>query len=261
MKEYERQETGRRFLPLAPVYARLDGRSFSRFTQGMKRPCDPALSRCMIDVTRHLVAETGALIGYTQSDEISLVWQMPDYKSQMLFDGKVQKLVSVLASMATVKFALLCQAHWPDRVAKLLPTFDCRVFSLPNREEAANAILWREKDATKNSISMACRSVYSHHALHGKSSGEMQEMLFQKGINWNDYPAFFKRGTFLQRRRVIKPLDAETLAKILEKHRPTGAIERWEISEIDMPPFTQVTNRSAVVFDGAKPTVAVAAVA
>ncbi len=258
MKEYERQETERRFLPLAPVYARIDGRSFSRFTQGMDRPYDPALSRCMIEVTRHLVSETGALLGYTQSDEISLVWQMPDYKSQMLFDGKAQKLVSVLASMTAIKFGLLAQAHWPERVAKLLPCFDCRVFSLPNREEAANAILWREKDATKNSISMAARSVYSHNALHNQGAADMQEMLFQKGINWNDYPSFFKRGTFLQRRKVYKVLDGAVLAKIPAKHRPDGPIERWEIVELLMPPFTQVTNRAAVVFDGADPAVTVA---
>ena len=86
----------------------------------------------------------------------------------------------------------------------------------------------------------------------------MQEMLFQKGINWNDYPAFFKRGTFLQRRRVFKALDAETLARIPEKHRPAGPIERWEIVELDMPPFTQIINRAAVVFDGSDPAVATA---
>ena len=79
----------------------------------------------------------------------------------------------------------------------------------------------------------------------------MQEMLFQKGINWNDYPAFFKRGTFVQRRRVLKDLDAEKLARIPETHRPDGPIERCEVLAVDMPPFSAVTNRVAVIFEGA----------
>ena len=73
MKDYERRETSRKFLPLAPVYARIDGRCFSSFTRGMERPYDVRLTRCMVETTKHLVKETGALIGFCQSDEISLV--------------------------------------------------------------------------------------------------------------------------------------------------------------------------------------------
>jgi tRNA(His) 5'-end guanylyltransferase len=258
MKDYERRETARKFLPLAPVYARIDGRCFSAFTRGMERPYDVRLTRCLIETTKHLVKETGALIGFCQSDEISLVWQMPDTKTEMLFDGKVFKLTSLLASMATAKFMSAALAHWPEKVMRQLPTFDARVFELPNREEATNAILWRERDATKNAISMAARSVYSATALHRKSGREMQEMLFQKGINFNDYPSFFKRGTFVQRRRVLKPLTDEILAKIPEAHRPTGPIDRWEILELEMPSFTTVINRVAVVFEGADPVTAAA---
>jgi tRNA(His) guanylyltransferase len=255
MKEYESRETSRKFLPLAPVYARLDGKCFSSFTRGMDRPFDALMTRCMVETTKHLVKETAALIGYCQSDEISLVWQMPDTKTEMLYDGKVFKLTSVLASMATAKFMAVAHEHWPEKVMRELPVFDARVFELPNQTEAANAILWRERDATKNAISMATRSVYSANDMHGKSSNEMQEMLFAKGINFNDYPAFFKRGTFVQRRRVFKELDLETLARIPEKHRPIGPIERHEIVELEMPSFTKVVNRVGVVFGGEDPQV------
>lgn len=256
MKEYEAAETSRHFMPLLPIYARIDGRCFSSFTQGMARPYCSILSHIMIETTKYLVEATNAKMGYTQSDEISLVWLQDSYDSEMFFCGKVQKLCSVLASMATAKFNHLCAVSvYGDRARKMLPAFDCRVFQLPNRVEAANAFLWREKDATKNAISMAARSFYSHNALHGKSSSEMQEMIFQKGQNFNDYPPFFKRGTFVRRITEERPFTLEELEAIPEKHRPTPEtlVMRSRVIELDMPIFTTVLNRDAVIFDGAEP--------
>src|ERR1700761_6891397 len=83
---YEAPETERRFLPMLPIYARLDGRSFSRLTKDMARPYDVRMSDAMVDTTKYLVGETHALIGYTQSDEISLVWFYPSFNSGMMFD-------------------------------------------------------------------------------------------------------------------------------------------------------------------------------
>lgn len=214
MKHYEAAETERFFMPLLPIYARIDGRCFSRFTHGLNRPFDVRISRAMVETTKHLVEESHARIGYTQSDEISLIWQQEDYDSEVFFSGKIHKLVSVLASLASVTFNHLCLAEESlrERTLQMLPVFDCRVFQLPNRIEAANAILWREKDATKNAVSMAARSFYSHQELAGKSSADMQEMIFQKGQNFNDYPTFFKRGTFVRRLTEQRPFTAEELA-------------------------------------------------
>lgn len=113
--------------------------------------------------------------------------------------------------------------------------------------------LWREMDATKNAISMAARSVYSHAALDHKTGSEMQEMLFAKGINFNDYPAFFKRGTFVRRSTVERIFTEEELARIPEKHRPLpdATCVRAHITPLDMPRFSKVTNREAVIFEGA----------
>src|SRR6185369_15347403 len=104
IKRYEAGETEQYFMPLLPIYARIDGRCFSGFTSGLRRPYDERITRAMVETTRYLVEETHARIGYTQSDEISLVWQQDRYDSESLFGGKVHKLVSVLASMATAKF-------------------------------------------------------------------------------------------------------------------------------------------------------------
>jgi len=254
MKDYEARETARRFLPMLPVYARIDGRSFSAFTRGMERPYDEAMTEAMVKTTERLVEETGAIVGYTQSDEISLLWYSADFKSELFFGGKVFKLTSVCASLATSIFAQIGGKVWPERFERAPVCFDCRVFQLPTKDEAANVMLWRELDATKNAISMATRCYYSTKEMFGKNGGEMQEMLFQKGVNFNDYPARFKRGTFIQRRTVVKELDAEILAKIPEDKRPDGPIERQIVTRLDMPKFSTVTNRVAVLFDGASPS-------
>lgn len=258
IKVYEAAETGRRFMPLLPVVARLDGRSFSRFTKGMDRPFDEAMQRVMALTAEHLLDESDARVAYTQSDEISLVWEQREPKSQIFFDAVIFKMCSTLAALATAKFNLHAAILWPERVngASALPTFDCRVFQVPNRDEAANALLWREQDATKNAITQTAQCYHSHKELHGKNGKEKQEMLFAKGVNFNDYPASFKRGTWLRRVVVERMLTDAELERIPEQHRPTGPVQRHEIRTIDMPPFGRVVNRVAVVFDGADPKAA-----
>ena len=126
MKVFEQAEAGRRFLPLLPVVARLDGRGFSSFTRGLQRPFDSRMSDLMIETTKALVDETVAVCGYTQSDEITLAWYSDDYRSQIFFDGKIQKMVSTLAAIASVTFNKLLPQFLPEKVTAA-PTFDCRV--------------------------------------------------------------------------------------------------------------------------------------
>lgn len=256
MKQYESVETQRRLNSMQPIYARIDGRCFSGFTRGMARPFDATMSAAMSEVTSFLVEETHACMGYTQSDEISLCWLAETSESSILFDGKVQKMVSVLASIATAKFLQLALERWPEKCAETLPTFDCRVFQLPLREEAANAFLWRAQDATKNAISMAARSHFSAKTLHGKSGLEMKQMLAAKGIDFDDYPRGFRLGTFLRRVTIERPLSEEERERIPEKHRPASGtlFKRSHIATLEMPPFHQVANRAQVIFDGATPT-------
>jgi tRNA(His) 5'-end guanylyltransferase len=257
MKYYEARESERRFLPMLPVYARIDGRNFSAFTRGMERPYDPAMTEAMIKTTEALVEETHARIGYTQSDEISLVWLAERSDSSIFFDHRVGKMTSVLASLATAAFIrTLLDGPYASLVSRA-PHFDCRVFQVPSQEEAANAFLWREMDATKNAVSMAARSVYSHKALHQKSGTEMQEMLFSKGINFNDYPAGFKRGTFVRREMVLREFTAGELERIPLPHRPKPGQQmvRSVMRRMNMPRFGSVRNRAAVIFDGAAPIV------
>lgn len=234
-----------------PVVARIDGRSFHTFTRGMKRPYDEGMSRMMIETARSLAVETNPLIAYTQSDEITLIWYA-EGKSQIWFNGRHSKMVSNLASLATLYFYQSCMTYKPDYCNKN-PSFDCRVFGVPSKQEACNALIWREQDATKNAVSMAARAYYSDKECHGKTGSDKQEMLFQKGINFNDYPRFFRRGTILA--PVTKTLgrDALDLPKLGEKHPartdPNFTFNRTEWEAVDWPILTKITNLVDVIFD------------
>jgi tRNA(His) guanylyltransferase len=257
MKGYESAMAGARCMPMLPVLARIDGRAFSSFTRGMNRPFDERMSYVMIDTARRLVDETGALIGYTQSDEITLAWFAATSKSQIWFDGRIAKMTSQLAALATLYFYESVLESLPE-YAKRQPTFDARVWQVPNLSEAANVFLWREWDATKNSISMAAGELYSHRALMGKSGKEKQEMLFQKGINWSTcYPDYFKRGTYIQRATTTRAFTTSEIDQLPPKHaaraNPELVVERSVVSILSLPPLSTIANRVDVLFNGSSP--------
>lgn len=254
MKIYEQAEAGRKTCPLLPVLIRLDGKGFSKWTKGLKRPYDEKLTNIMVNVTKILVEELNAKIGYTQSDEITLLLYSDSISSEIYFSGKIQKLVSVSSSIATANFNKYASVEFPN---KPLAFFDSRVWSVPTKTEAINSILWREKDATKNSISMAARYYYSHKKLMNKNSSELQEMLFEKDVNWNNYPSFFKRGTYVQRKVKKMKFNVEEIDKLPKNHNarkdPNMTINRSVVEIIDMPPLLKVINKEGVIFKGEYP--------
>jgi tRNA(His) guanylyltransferase len=235
LKSYEAVTTSRKAFRGQPFVIRLDGKSFSSYTRGLQRPYDKRLSDLMVEVTIDLVEEFGALVGYTQSDEITLGFFLPaDSESQYMFDGKFQKLESLSAAYATAEFIDQRKTFLPGWKPQVLPIFDARAFVVPNLQELYHAFLWRQQDAVKNAISMAASAYHSHGALMGKTGDEKQEMLFQKGVNFNDYPSFFKRGTFVQRVKKMVKLTPEQLANIPVQHRPIGPVERTSVEPCDI---------------------------
>ena len=244
MKEYEAVETSRRLDVHLPIYARIDGRAFSTFTRGMRRPFDLAMTNAMIDTASYLVDETHARIGYVQSDEISLVWLAETPESDVFFSGKVMKMTSVLASMAAAKFARVCPTGYEHRV----PHFDARVFQLPSKTEAANAILWRAMDARKNSIQAVAQSRFSPRQLHKASQQDMLEMLRTVGVDFESFPVEFRCGTFLKRITSLREMSAEEMERIPVAHRPVSPVCRSAVERLTLPPFNQVEDRESVVF-------------
>lgn len=192
-----------------PVIIRLDGVAFHTFTKDFIKPCDDFLAAAMHGTTLQLVNNIqGCVLGYTQSDEISLVLQ--DYKkldTDAWFGYNVQKLVSVSAKMATSEFNRVfnrLMAFYPvdatDRYREAIMEnigFDSRCFNLPF-EEVNNYLIDRQQDAERNSINLLAQQYYSQKELNGIKSNELQNKLFtEKGINWNHLPYYQKWGCVL----------------------------------------------------------------
>lgn len=222
MKKYE--FVSRNYLTTrTPVIIRIDGKAFHTFTRGFKRPFDDVLSRAMQETMKYLCENIqGCVLGYTQSDEITLV--LVDYKTidtSAWFDYNIQKCASIAASMATLAFneafrrlSYLLEAETieEERYTETLKDaaargamFDARVFNIP-KEEVCNNLLWRQNDATRNSVQMVGRAYFSHKQLDRKSTSQIQDMLMlEKGVNWNDCPTKYKRGSCC-----IRKVDEET---------------------------------------------------
>lgn len=237
LKGIEQVEAGRKANPFLPLVARIDGKCFSAFTRGLQRPFDERFVRLMVDTTKFLVEESEALLGYCQSDEITLYWfnnKEEHSNREYWFGGKFQKLTSVLASTASSFFSANLPQYLPEKVGKY-PVFDARVWNVPDLEHVYKNFLWRFKDAQKNSVSMYARHFFSHKTLQGKTSGEMRAMLVEVRHPWEDLPKFFREGTYVKRQRLwVQPNDP-SLANIPEKYRPTQPVARTVVSTWDPP--------------------------
>ncbi|MDE2096553.1 MAG: tRNA(His) guanylyltransferase Thg1 family protein [Patescibacteria group bacterium] len=257
MKGYE-AEFDRKLDVHLPIYVRLDGRAFSRFTNGLERPFDPAMSAAMRETLCGLIGHTHARIGYTQSDEISLIYLAEGEDSDVLFSGRLQKMTSILASLATALFTRAILASYSEALKSRLPKlphFDCRVCQMPSKTEAANMMLWRYKDAIKNSIQMVAQDNFSPRQLHGKHGGEMLEMLKGVGVDYFSLPVFFRTGTFARRVTELRGLTSDELARIPEKFRPIGPILRSSACCFEIEDFQRALNREQVIFDAAEPVI------
>ena len=203
MKTYERLAESQ-LIPNLPIVVRLDGKSFSKYTSRLERPYDLKLIELMQNTCKHLMKISHNIkVAYQQSDEITLIISN-DYDNPVEYNGRVQKLCSILAAECSVYFAT--HAYILENALHDHPVFDCRIFNVPDWVEASNAVLWREQDATKNSIQLAGQSNFSHKEMQGLKNNQVQEkLLLEKNINWNDYTASFKRGSYIKREKYFDP--------------------------------------------------------
>jgi tRNA(His) 5'-end guanylyltransferase len=231
-----------------PVIIRIDGRSFHSFCKNFAKPYDMPFKFSMWETAKALCEEImGAKIAYVQSDEISIL--VLDYSEKIgtaaYFDYNVQKIASVTAAYATMAFnkafvgniaELYSQSEkdmfetyqkvYGDCLDKA--TFDSRVFNIPEKE-VCNYFIWRQLDATRNSIQMSARCLFSQKELQYIGTKKLQyKMLTEKNVNWNDYPTFFKRGVCVKK----ETMEIESSTKGLIKR------DKWIIDD-EIPIFTQ----------------------
>lgn len=226
--------------PRTYTVVRVDGRGFSKFTKKMNKPFDDQFSESMNYAAIQMCEKFNPAFAYTQSDEITLVFTDFGENQEAMFKGKVQKICSLTAARATASFnkkmlMMDFQNAMDDNPAEFANEvangeaiydveFDSRVYVIPAIKEVANCLVWRQQDATRNSISMAFDAVVGKSKSFGMGGVQKQEVMFQEGTNWNDYAVKYKRGV------VIKKVEFEG---------PHGALrKRWEVDN-ETPIFTQ----------------------
>ena len=201
MKEFYENVT-RYSLP-RKTYAiiRVDGKAFHTYTKGLNRPFDHELIMHMDQTAIYLCSKIqGAKFAYVQSDEISIMLtDLDDIKTGMWFDGNIQKMCSVSASMATSSFNSARSNLTFGNLTNKLAEFDARVFSIPTPIEVENYFIWRQQDAIRNSISSVAQSMFSHTQLQGKSAKDMLEMCADKGNPWENFALGLKHGRIITR--------------------------------------------------------------
>lgn len=221
MKSYEdAQKT--RLLSRMPVMIRLDGNAFHTHTKGFKRPFDYIMTESMQRTMKYLCEKiSGCVLGYTQSDEITLL--LIDYKTttqQPYFGYVKRKVETISASMATMAFNNAFAEVLMEEIGKesIKATtqeelkqigyryekyinksgkamFDSRAFNIPEFE-VVNEFIWRQQDCVRNSIQSVGHANFSDKRMYKKNMGQIQDMLMlEKGINWNDFPIHLKRGS------------------------------------------------------------------
>ncbi len=233
MKKYE--VINRNFLiPKLPTVIRLDGKAFHTFTKQFKKPFDNDLINCMNQAALYACENIqGAKFAYVQSDEISIyISDRDSLEQQMWYDGNIQKMVSVSASMASngfnkqffldklnslgslilgnnINYDTIIKGTDYDKLADIkLAEFDSRVFQMPNNEELLNCFLWRQQDCVRNSISSVAQYNFSNKELHKKSTKDMLQMLYDKGIHFEKYyTTEEKRGRFISKKTFINDIE------------------------------------------------------
>jgi tRNA(His) guanylyltransferase len=203
-----------------PMVIRVDGRAF----HGIKlaKPFDSVFFECMAVTARALCKEIqGSVLAYFQSDEISIIARDDMQPSTEPWAGKrLNKVLSLSAAIAT--------AHFGNGYG--IRQFDSRAFVLPDLSEVTNYLIWRQQDASRNSVSMAAHAEFSHKSLHGvNTNGMLDRLRLEAGKPWEDTPTHFKRGA------VVRPV------KVLKEVPQTGlTCERreWQV-DMEVPIFTQ----------------------
>lgn len=254
MKEYE-SISKTKLIKRCPVICRIDGKAHHNFTRGFTKPFDEVYIKSMQETAKYLCENIqGVVLSYQQSDEITLV--MVDYKelnTSPYFDYEVQKLCSIIASMATMafnKFFIMntsyirasvsrfdnadCLGSVYEKAVQKGAMFDCRCFNLP-KEEVTNNLYWRQLDCSRNSIQMVGQANFSHKELQNKTCNMIQDMLMtQKGINWNDLPTYQKRGSCVVRNKIVVNSNGVIETAML---RDTTKSENEWIIDKDIPIF------------------------
>jgi tRNA(His) 5'-end guanylyltransferase len=157
-----------------------------------------------------------------------------DDVSEYMYNGRYQKMCSTLAALASSYFNTWLPDLIPEKF-DCMPTFDCRAWQVPTLHDAYLTLLWRERDAIKNSISMVAQARFKHSALQHVGSIAKKEMLKEIGDPWEAYESCYRKGSYFKRVTEIRYLTESELAKIPEAHRnPNVLVARNPVKQVEL---------------------------
>lgn len=268
MKRYEAVSNSATLIPDLPLYARIDGRHFSRLTKGLGYPflscektgnCWFGFAYLMQHVANELEKEFKCTVVETHSDEISLGWK--NIKTAP-FEGRYFKLVSNLASFATSVFVSTAwelyasknsakddSPYW--KIIQRKPSFDCRVYQVPDLMELTNCFVWRQNDCIRGAINQFAQRFFTHKQLEGKSQDERLQMCLDAGYDFNTESEEIRYGYFIINRSVFADMPEE-----FKKYHPenkTGKILRSKQIPMQVQDLGRMRNKMEYLFESAAP--------
>jgi tRNA(His) 5'-end guanylyltransferase len=230
---------------------RIDGHGFSKWTKGFEKPFDSLLTEILSETSRSLMDEFHAVASYSQSDEITLIF-LPD--DNLIYSGRVQKITSLMASFASMRFNdlvrealilelkkdMLNETTNPRRqllkykIGKAF--FDARVFQVDTDTEAFNAFLWRTKDCERNSKNVFAQSILSHKQCMHKTSNELVDICKGLGHDWDSLPDRYKFGVLWKKgSKEVDAIDFFTKNPIkVQRSYFLEVSKQWNFSDTDV---------------------------
>lgn len=244
MKSYEKTFDVKT-VPYKPYVVRLDGRSFSKYTEGLRKPFDNLFECAMINTMNDLVVEFCASTGYTHSDEITLIFPaactLEEYntktnKSIHLYEGRVMKICTVMAGYCSSKFNYHInrlidygnnRVHYKNEMIEKIRShnacFDCRLIDFPENKltDIVNLLIWRSvRDSYRNSVFAYGKKYFTHQQLENKNSDQILTMLKEeKNLDWNDVPIFHKHGVYSKKEWYKKEVEINGVMQEVPRQR------------------------------------------
>lgn len=255
---FEAVESDRYLDPAAPIIARIEAHVPTSLKKLIARPHDQAIQLCINAGAAAAAQESRAQFVYTQGMEIVLMWHV-DKPQSLWHAGRTLRMASRLASIVTLNFYRMMEQRIPN-VLEHAPTFEGRVFQVPDRQTASEVLIWRQWLAIMHVTHRLAAEQFSRQEIGDRSAEQLKQMLFNRGFRWSDVPREFRYGACGQRRKEPqRRWSDEYLATLPDDHpahaNPFEMVNRVEYVDIELPVFSQVTNAVDVFFEGADPLV------
>lgn len=202
---------------------RLDGHGFSKFTKNLHKPYDENFSKAMILSAYDTMCEFNARSAYTQSDEITLIFDISDSKNFQchFYNGRVQKLVSLSASFVSTKFNYylkifienyiktnpgqqIYKSEIVEQINKCLAYFDARIlsFSSDSKNEILNHLIWRScGDCYWNAIQTYASTIFGEKTIENFNGQQIISLMEKNNFSWDkDVALWQKYGVFIKKK-------------------------------------------------------------